>query len=105
MVIGDFHLSHCTVMQFFTLNSVKRTDVVFVFRLDPDGHIHSPWTLKDDISPTLIRKKENFKIRVPTMISNYVNIRTRMLTGMAGLFQIKLSICYVLLQPILKLKC
>ena len=61
--------------------------------------------MKDDISPTLIRKKENLKIRVPTMISTYVNICIRILTGMAGLFQIKLSVCYLLLQTILKLKC
>lgn len=37
-------------------------------------------------------------------MSTYVNIRIRMVTGMAGLFQIKLSAHYLLLQIIMKLK-
>lgn len=51
-----------------------------------------------------MEKKGNFKIKVPVTMSTYVNIRIRMVTGMAGLFQIKLSAHYLLLQIIMKLK-
>ena len=37
-------------------------------------------------------------------MSTYVNICIRMVTGMAGLFQIKLSAHYLSLQIIMKLK-
>ena len=50
------------------------------------------------------KKKGNFKIKVPVTMSTYVNICIRMVTGMAGLFQIKLSAHYLSLQIIMKLK-
>ena len=51
-----------------------------------------------------MKKKGNFKIKVPVTMSTYVNICIRMVTDMAGLFQIKLRARYLLLKIIMKLE-